>query len=204
MVGFTAFRIWVSVRQHFNPASSYNLFKHKNPKCKFETYLNRNDYKVFEQIAYQFNEKEFLVYMVANTLYGNNDCLYDVPNGKANMKYFLKRKESASYLMENEIQKILPLKTNYLQIVNLLTKGAISIETVIAINKFAPLVDTIRATTNIPVIEPLLVRIERGMPFIRVPKGIEDLIKSNFEVRPEVKERDEVFKKLEEKTEQTP
>lgn len=162
-----------------------------------ETYLNRNDYKVFEQIAFQFTEKEFMVYMVANTLYGNNDCLYDVPNGKANMKYFLKRKESATYLMSSEIQKILPIRKNYLQILNLLTKGAISIETVIALNKFSPLVDTIRATTNIPVIEPLLVRIERGAPFIRIPKGIEELIKANFEVRPEIRERDETFKKLE-------
>ena len=197
MVGFTAFRIWVAVRQHFNPASSYNLFKHKNPKCKMETYLNRNDYKVFEQIAFQFTEKEFMVYMVANTLYGNNDCLYDVPNGKANMKYFLKRKESATYLMSSEIQKILPIRKNYLQILNLLTKGAISIETVIAINKFVPLIDTIRATTSIPVIEPLLVRIERGAPFIRIPQGIEELIKANFDVRPEIRERDETFKKLE-------
>lgn len=197
MVGFTAFRIWVSVRQHFNPASTYNLFKHKNPKCKFETYLARKDYEQFERLAMKFTEKEFLVYMVANTLYGNNDCLFDIPNGKANMTYFLKRKESASYLMANELRKIMPIHSNYLQILNLLTKGGISIETVIALNRFVPFVETIRETTDIPVIEPLLVRIERGDAFIRVPIDIEEFIKKNFEVRPEVKLRDEEFAKLE-------
>ena len=193
MVGFTAFRIWVSVRQHFNPASSYNLFKHKNPKCKFETYLARKDYEQFERLATKFTEKEFMVYMVANTLYGNNDCIFDLPNGKANMTYFLKRKESASYLMGNELRKLKPLGSNYLKFLNLLTKGGVSIETIIALNRFVPLVETIRKSTDIPVIEPLLVRIERGDPFIRVPTDIEEYIKANFEVRPEVKLRDEEF-----------
>ena len=193
MVGFTAFRIWVSVRQHFNPASSYNLFKHKNPKCKFETYLARKDYEQFERLATKFTEKEFMVYMVANTLYGNNDCIFDLPNGKANMTYFLKRKESASYLMGNELRKLKPLGSNYLKFLNLLTKGGVSIETIIALNRFVPLVETIRKSTDIPVIEPLLVRIERGDPFIRVPPDIEEYIKANFEVRPEVKLRDEEF-----------
>ena len=50
----------MSVRQHFNPASSYNLFKHKNPKCKFETYLARKDYEQFERLATKFTEKEFM------------------------------------------------------------------------------------------------------------------------------------------------
>ena len=185
------------MRQHFNPASTYNLFKHKNPKGKCETYLARKDYEQFERLAMKFTEKEFLVYMVANTLYGNNDCLFDIPNGKANMTYFLKRKESASYLMANELRKIMPIHSNYLQILNLLTKGGISIETVIALNRFVPFVETIRETTDIPVIEPLLVRIERGDAFIRVPIDIEEFIKKNFEVRPEVKLRDEEFAKLE-------
>ena len=183
----------MSVRQHFNPASSYNLFKHKNPKCKFETYLARKDYEQFERLATKFTEKEFMVYMVANTLYGNNDCIFDLPNGKANMTYFLKRKESASYLMGNELRKLKPLGSNYLKFLNLLTKGGVSIETIIALNRFVPLVETIRKSTDIPVIEPLLVRIERGDPFIRVPHDIEEYIKANFEVRPEVKLRDEEF-----------
>ena len=193
MVGFTAFRIWVSVRQHFNPSGSYNLFKHKNPKCKFETYLARKDYQQFERLATKFTEKEFLIYMVANTIYGNNDCLFDLPNGKANMTYFLRRKESASYLMGNELRKLKPLGSDYLKMLNLLTKGGVSIETIIALNRFVPLVETIRKSTDIPVIEPLLVRIEKGDPFIRVPTDIEAYIKANFEVRPEVKLRDEEF-----------
>ena len=193
MVGFTAFRIWVSVRQHFNPSGSYNLFKHKNPKCKFETYLARKDYQQFERLAMKFTEKEFLIYMVANTLYGNNDCLFYLPNGKANMTYFLKRKESASYLMGNELSKLKPLGSDYLKMLNLLTKGGVWIETIIALNRFVPLVETIRKSTDIPVIEPLLVRIEKGDPFIRVPPDIEAYIKGNVEVRPDVKLRDEEF-----------
>lgn len=193
MVGFTAFRIWVAVRQHFNPASSYDLFKHKNPKCKYETYLARNDYEQFERMAEKFTEREFLIYMVANTLYGNNDCVYDLPNGKANMAYFLKRKESASYLMAEELRRLKPLGSDYLRMLNLLTKGGVSIETIIALNRFVPFTETIRKTSDIPVIEPLLVRIERGDPFIRVPTEIEEWIKQNFEVRPEVKLRDEEF-----------
>ena len=99
--------------------------------------------------------------------------------------------------MANELGKIMPIRSNYLQILNLLTKGGISIETVIALNRFVPFVETIRETTDIPVIEPLLVRIERGDAFIRVPIDIEEFIKKNFEVRPEVKLRDEEFAKLE-------
>lgn len=193
MVGFTAFRIWVAVRQHFNPASSYDLFKHKNPKCRYETYLARNDYEQFERLATKFTEREFLIYMVANTLYGNSDCVYDLPNGKANMTYFLKRKESASYLMGDEIRKLKTLGSDYLRMLNLLTKGGVSIETIIALNRFVPFTETIRKNSDIPVIEPLLVRIERGDPFIRVPNEIEEYIKRNFEVRPEVKLRDEEF-----------
>lgn len=179
MDGFTAFKYWVAMKQHFT-VKSFDVFKNQGRiKGSFEKYLARSDYNCFERIAEKFKPNEYIFYLAANMMYGNDSAVWDYGGGVANYNQFLKRRELARELYAIDIKT---LQINNVKmddgvtIIRMLTKNQVSFETVVLLNKYTNLVSAFDQLPQKIILEPLLIRIEKSIGFISIPKDVEQYI----------------------------
>lgn len=178
MDSLEAYRIYKSVFLHFTNAK-WNPDNLKNGKfmikCNIESFIRRNDYPIFNYISKKFTRKEWFRFIVANAMYGFSECIYNIEAGKHNMNVWEGRRLRLSYIYHSDIETLKPSLTNNivkdsLTIIKYLSMEKMSIETVGAINTYFKITDVIRNSEHYsPIIEPLLLRIDRTLPFVKVP-----------------------------------
>lgn len=180
MEGFTAFKLWVAMGKHFSEYN-FNVFENRGKiKCRYDTYLKRNDYYTFERLAKTFEVRDFVLYLAANNMYGNDKMIWDSNSGNLAYNLYIRRRDALTQVLINDLQTIkkhnLTCK-DYLGVVKLLTANEISFETLVIINNFFPLTDEVRKTPPASILEPLLLRIDKSKGFVKVKEEFEHLIK---------------------------
>lgn len=185
MQGYTAFKLWIAMKQHFT-TKNFNVFENRGKvKCKFETYLARNDYQIIEHLADRFTTREFVLYLASNFMYGFTDMMWEKSTGIANYNQFISRQEQIGHIVDKDIKTLEDANvklTDGLQIVRFLTRNEITFETVVLLNQYKNITDKIRELPPGKILEPLLMRIDKSQRFIIVPPGVDKLLKNKLNI----------------------
>lgn len=107
MDGYLAFQYFMAVKLHFTQAS-FDVFK--NPKIKYSSaaFNKRRDRGLFEKLARKHkDDSELIQYYVANFAYGNSNVVYNEEEASSCYFEWIKRKESISRVLENDIDSII-------------------------------------------------------------------------------------------------
>lgn len=183
MQGFTAFKLWIGMTQHFT-TKKFNIFKNRgHVKGKFETYLARRDYDVFERLASKFTPREFVLYLASNFMYGHEQMIWDSRTGIANYNQFLANQEQIGHILIKDIKTIEEANiklTDGISIIRMLTRNDISFESVVLINQYKNITDQLRTIPPGKILEPLLLRIDKSQRFITIPTGVDTLLKNKL------------------------
>lgn len=179
MEGFDAFRLWVAFTQHFT-TRYYDITKtHGRVKCKFLTYLSRDDYKSFENMARRFTKGEYVAYLVSNCMYGNPKMVYETPEGIANYNQYLNRRKNFRELLATDFKTLIRMNIDFddgISIVRALTRNQISFETVVVLNKYSELTKQFKGLPQEIILDPLLIRIDKSINFVKIPLDVETYI----------------------------
>ena len=110
MTGYEAFKLYVSLKQHFSIHNDYNFVKY-NGKTRLNgcAYESRNDKYFFEAIGNK-QRKDLLQYFVANFAYHGSDEVWigDLHSKESEDVYFnwQKRTQSLSYIFEEDLKEV--------------------------------------------------------------------------------------------------
>ena len=183
MNGYTGFKYWICMKQHFT-TKSFNVFKYKgHVKCKLETFIARSDSEVIERTCSKFTPREFVLYLAANFIYGNENMMWDTSVAVANYNLFLARKQQLQQVVDNDLKSLdnlhIPI-TDGISIIRILTKNQITIETVSIINQYYNLTNQLQQLPLGEIVEPLLLRIDKSKGFIKPTAGVDNLIKQKL------------------------
>lgn len=111
MTGFEAYKLYVSLKQHFSITSDYNFVKYRGKTKKINTsaYEKRSDRYFFEAIGNK-NKRDLLQYLVANFSYHGSDEVWigDLHSQEAENTYFewKKRVQSLSYVFTEDMKEV--------------------------------------------------------------------------------------------------
>lgn len=179
MNGYTGFKYYICMKQHFT-TKSFNVFKYKGRvKCKLETFVARADSEIIEHTCSKFTPREFVLYLAANFIYGNENMMWDTGAATANYNLFLARKQQLSQVVDNDLKTLdnLDIKiTNGVGVIRALTRNQITIETVSIINQYYNLTNQLRQLPLGEIVEPLLLRVDKSKGFINPSAGVEKII----------------------------
>jgi hypothetical protein len=184
MDGFTAFKLWLAMKQHFN-SKSFDVVKNRGRmRCKFETYLARKDYDSFERIACKFESvREYIVYLAANMMYGNDSMIWDYATGIANFNQYLNRREHIKQLIATDLKTLAKMGIQIddgIAVVRTMVQNQISFESVVVLNKFVKITSMFDKLPQKVMLEPLLMRIDKSVTFTRIPSDVENYIKNKL------------------------
>jgi len=110
VTGYEAYKLYVSLKQHFSIHNDYNFVKY-NGKTKLNgcSYESRNDKYFFEAIGNK-QSKDLLQYFVANFAYYGSDEVWigDLHSKESEDVYFnwQKRTQSLSYIFEEDLKEL--------------------------------------------------------------------------------------------------
>lgn len=109
MNGFESYKLYVSIKNHFNSSLDYNYVKYngKTKSVNLGTYNKRKDKYYFESLGHK-KGKELLKFYVANFVVGDGRYIAELYNQESEKVYFgwLKVIESLTYLFEQDIKEI--------------------------------------------------------------------------------------------------
>jgi hypothetical protein len=163
MEAFDAYLMYLALKRHFTLGSGYDYFKYNGKtnasKASFDT---RRDRYSFHKLSKKDHPRDFLV---ANFVrHGTNLWIGDLvsePKYEETYKAWLKRKESMTYTFKNDLEKLSSLdgalRTNsgdYPELLKLMTKNEVCIETVIVLNDMLKFMDKWNKDISDPVIWP--------------------------------------------------
>lgn len=174
MNAMEAFRWWVAMRNHFTQ-KKFDVWKTRNHlTCSAKALVARRDYKCFESVATLFDGKtrEYVMFLAANNMYGFSNMIYDTVSGVENYNTFIMRLRYLSNIVESDFYKIARhcrKPTQPAEVLRLLTAGEITFETCVVIQKLRPsFFKRLEGTSVFMVVEPLLLRIEKSIKFVKV------------------------------------
>ena len=111
MTGFEAYKLYVSLKQHFSIHTDYNFVKY-NGKTRLngsQSYDSRNDKYFFEALGDK-QSKDLLQYFVANFAYHGSDAVWigNLHSKESEDVYFnwKKRVQSLSYIFEEDLKEV--------------------------------------------------------------------------------------------------
>jgi hypothetical protein len=174
MNGYNAFKFYSAIKLHFS-SPKYDVFTSKGRiRGSYETYLKRNDYYLFEKLARQFStEREYILFVASNFLYGHPGVVYDVDRSNENYKEFVRRRQSITKIFEDDLQTIVDEAENSScnlaeLVVNLWLGERITIETVSILNDLDSVTDKIRSNTHLALmLGDNLLTIDKAHGFIK-------------------------------------
>ena len=156
MIGFKAYKYYLAVKLHFT-SESYDLFEHNGKvRASLVKYNERNDKYLFEKLYTKLGgDKEFVEFLVANFMYGNDDVMYTPEESTTIYKQWLKRKQSITEVFRDDLdlmvlhaqqnklgqpllETIHGLEGQHPEMFKLLIGGQISIETCSIIERLDP------------------------------------------------------------------
>lgn len=180
MDGFRGFKFWVALRRHFTEKEFDAIQNGGRIKGSYEAYLKRLDMNAIEFVCSHFKEPEFVLYLAGNFIYGNAGAMWDYGQGVANYNLFVGRRKKIGMIIINDLQTLKNYNvkvTDGVSVIRLMTRGNITIETVIVLNHFHNLTNQLRKTPAGSMLEPLLIRVDKGYNFLRVPEKLTEKLK---------------------------
>jgi hypothetical protein len=179
MTAFECYNLYVALKMHFN-SKSYDFIKYNGKvKTTREAFEKRKDKFFFEKLAKHNDPKSFLI---ANLLVNPNGWIRDLAygdNAKNIYEEWLKRKQSLSYIIQQEVLLLhedfnsnFKVKNNqHPTIVKLYLGSRISLETLIALSD---IVDCIhywnKNMINDPLWKDISLKISKYLPFLNYDK----------------------------------
>lgn len=141
MSGFAAFSMYVGLKLHFS--SDYDYMKYGGrTNCKRETFNNRNDRYFFKKLEKKYSLLEIKEYFISNFII-TDSWIGDLLSEECdeNYKQWKKRKESLSYLFQQDLdfmlekidspEELLTVKKGYYpNLLGFLMENSICLETV--------------------------------------------------------------------------
>ena len=175
MDGFKAFKYYTAIKLHFTDPT-FNVFINRgHVKGSFEKFRARNDHLLFEKLARQFSDKEYIQYIASNFMYGNADVIYDPAEAMANYKEYIRRKQSITKVFADDLATIVDSSAQYefsgLQIpdvLQLLMAKRITLETISILNDMDAIVDKLRQSNQMTLLfGDVLLKIDKSKGFVK-------------------------------------
>lgn len=186
MEPFEVYRYYLALRLHFT-TDRYDAIKQQGRvRASKQAFLKRNDLLAIRRVAETYSDKEIVDFLVSNFITG--DRWGGVFDTEARERYveWKRRIESLSYTFDKEVSKIqLFCEKKSLQfndcfnssngqhpyIIKMYLQGALSIETLVILNKLMNFVDTLDKDLKGDLIWPDISRIiKKYTPFLNVKK----------------------------------
>lgn len=180
MESFDAYRIYQALKLHFEK-DSYDAIKYRfktsaNPR----SFWKRKDKYQFNKVAKRFQKEDDIVnYYVAHFLNGSK-WVGEMVTDEDTYTQWLKRRESLSYLFEQDLYKIedhtfdellISVDGQYPPIIREYLEGSISIETVVVINRITGFLRKANKDITDTILWPdLYLKISKYDPFVVVDK----------------------------------
>lgn len=177
---FEAYCLYVSLKSHFNN-KNYDFFKYsgKIKSATPESFKKRKDGIFFMKLAKHSNPRDFLV---ANMIASENNWIGNLAyseEAEKNYREWSKRKQSFSYLFEQDLKKLNPdFNSNFKveenthpQILKLYLGKQISIETFVVLLEITgvkPVLD--RKMKDDPIWEKVSMKVQKYSPFVSYDK----------------------------------
>jgi len=186
MTEFDVYRHYLALKLHFT-TDKYDVIKLRGRvKASRQAFLKRKDLLSIRKIAITYNDKEIVDFLIANFVSGDRwGGMFDV---EAKNRYldWKRRIESISYTFEKEFDRViiegqkknLPLEGCFIAehgqhplIVKLYLRNAVSIETLVILNKLNNYVEQLDQRLVNDLIWPDLSRIiKKYSPFLTIDK----------------------------------
>lgn len=184
MNGFKAFKYYTALKLHFtNPR--FDVFVNRgHVKGSYEKFLERNDRSMFERLARQFDDKDYIQYIASNFMYGNSEMIYHSEDAMTNYKEFLRRRQSITRVFDNDLQLIINSGAQYEfsgqkipDVVQLFMAKKITLETMTILNDMDDIVNKMRQNGQLSLLlSDDLLRIEKSKGFVKwLPEKVEPL-----------------------------
>ena len=178
--GFAAYAIYNSIHLHFT-SSSYNYHKYNGKtNVSKDSFLKRKDKYHFYKLSRRFSLEELVNFYVSNFIDNEIKWIGDISgeDGESCYLKWKKRKESLSYIFQNDIDflldrvnkpdELLVVKSgNYPKLLEVTMQGSIEVETTCILNKlmnFLPMWD--KKVSDDIIWPDWKMKIEKYTPFI--------------------------------------
>lgn len=180
MDGFRAYRYYMALKLHFTQPKFDVFVNRGHVKGSYERFLSRNDHLIFDRLARQFSDRDFIQYVAANFMYGHDDMIYDTTDSMGNYKEYLRRKQSITRVFSEDVQMIMDSGAQYdfsgnkiPDVLQLMMAKRITLETVVILNDIDHFVDKLKQSTIALLLGDELLRIEKSKGFVKyVPEKI--------------------------------
>jgi len=179
MNGFKAFKLYTALKLHFtNP--KFDVFTNKGHlKGSYSSFLERNDYALFERLAtVAKTEQELIRFIAANFMYDHFDLVYNLELGEDNYKLFIARRQSITRVFQNDLDIALNNHCRYTKdnlvnesipdIVNLYLQKKITLETMVILDHLDSIVEKQKSKQQLQLMfGDQLLKIEKSRGFVR-------------------------------------
>lgn len=106
MNGHRAFQHYLALKKHFTE-DRYSVFDAPRVFVPEATFLKRNEHYLWEKFAARFTSvPELMTYMIANIAAGHDNFVFDQEAGDRNFTTWTKRSQSATHLLEMELENV--------------------------------------------------------------------------------------------------
>ena len=104
MTGFRAFQYYIALKIHFTKLE-FSVFKNKGfLKGSFETYLRRQDYQLYENLARQYPEDRILIqFLASNIMYNHFGIVYEMSRSEENFIEYQRRRQSITKIFTDDL-----------------------------------------------------------------------------------------------------
>mgnify|MGYP003335343130 FL=1 len=182
--GFGAYAIYNSIHLHFT-SSSYNYHKYNGKtNVSKDSFLKRKDKYHFYKLSRRFSLEELVNFYVSNFIDNEIKWIGDISgeDGESCYLKWKKRKESLSYIFQNDIDflldqvnkpdELLVVKSgNYPKLLEVTMQGRIEVETICILNDIMNFVPMWTKKITDDIIWPdWKMKIEKYTPFIEYNK----------------------------------
>lgn len=184
--GFDCYIKFLAIRNHFL-TKKYDYFKYNGKtSASYHSYEAKKDHFWFEKLAKHYSQTEFVDFLVSNFIKGRvyiiNLAKYEETDAENTYKEYIKRRESFSYIVGQELDKILEnindpsqlfkVKSGeYPTIILSYMRGEIGLDTLVALDDFIRFSKVYNTKFGDDVIwSPIATKIEKFRPFLNYDK----------------------------------
>lgn len=111
---YDTFCLYLALKNHFT-RDSYDFFKyHGKTHATKESFMNRRDRLQFQRLSKRYTADQMRDFLVANFLHDDKIWVGNLLEDEAETRYheYMKRKQSLSYMFNNELDKLISIAGN--------------------------------------------------------------------------------------------
>lgn len=176
MDGFKAYKYYAALKLHFS-SKSYNVFKNKGRvRYSRDKFMSRNDRYLFEKLGHRFaSERDYIIYVAANMMYGNKTVVYDTTTGDANYQEYTRRRQAITNVFRNDMHTIANSGVQYdfagqkvPGVIQLWLAGKITTETMVILDDLDGIVEKVKRNSHLALLfEDDLLVLEKSKGFVK-------------------------------------